>query len=311
LHIEQPYPLAFTIDFFYIWPMELGQVEAFVEANRRGSISRAADALGLTQPTCTARLHGLERELGAQLLVRGRRGVSLTPAGRRFLPRAIAAMDSLRRGATEAKAGSEARGGLLAVGLASDLALYLAPRALARFASRHPQVETLVRSGHSRFVADLLRAEEVELALVSQLVLLPDLASRVLFTEAVPVVVAPSHRLARRSAVKMDELAQAGLVVRDPAAFLHTMTMAYFAAGDTAPRILMELDNTEACKRVVLSGLGAALLPEMAIRTELGRGDLVQLRVEGHPPPKRSIHALTRQGAELSPAATALLRLMG
>ena len=89
--------------------MELGQVEAFVEANRRGSISRAADALGLTQPTCTARLHGLERELGAQLLVRGRRGVSLTPAGRRFLPRAIAAMESLRRGASEAKAGSEAR----------------------------------------------------------------------------------------------------------------------------------------------------------------------------------------------------------
>src|SRR5260221_592899 len=167
--------------------MELGQVEAFVEANRRGSISRAADALGLTQPTCTARLHGLERELGAQLLVRGRRGVSLTPAGRRLLPRAIAAMDSLRRGATGAKRGSEAPGGLLAIGLA----------------------------------------------------------------------------------------------------------------------------NTEACKRVVLSGLGAALLPEMAIRAELGRGDLVQLRVEGHPPPKRAIHALTRQGAELSAAANALLRLVG
>src|SRR5438067_2278942 len=194
--------------------MELGQVEAFVEANRRGSISRAAEALGLTQPTCTARLHGLERELGAPLLVRGRRGVSLTPAGRRFLPRAVAALDSLRRGATETKAGTEARGGRLAIGIASDLALYLAPRALARFAARHPQVETLVRSGHSRFVADLLRAEEIELALVSQLVLLPDLASRLLFTEAVPVVVAPAHRLARRSAVKMDELAPAGLVLR-------------------------------------------------------------------------------------------------
>ena len=290
--------------------MELGQVEAFVEANRRGSISRAAEALGLTQPTCTARLHGLERELGAPLLVRGRRGVSLTPAGRRFLPRAVAALDSLRRGATETKAASEARAGLLAIGLASDLALYLAPRALARFAARHPGVETLVRSGHSRFVADLLRAEEIELALVSQLVLLPDLASQLLFTEAVPVVVASSHRFARRGSVKIDELARAGLVVRDPAAYLRTLTLTFFAAGDTAPRILMELDNTEACKRVVLSGLGAALLPEMAIRAELGRGDLVQVRVEGHPPPKRAIHALTRQGAEPSGAAGALLRLM-
>src|SRR5260221_3321728 len=200
--------------------MELGQVEAFVEANKRGSRTRAADALGLTQPTCTARLHGLERELGAQLLVRGRRGVSLTPAGRRFLPRAIAAMDSLRRGATEAKAGSEARGGLLAIGLASDLALYLAPRALARFASRHPQVETLVRSGHSRFVADLLRSEEVELALVSQLVLLPDLASRALFTESVPVVVAPSHRLPKRRPLKIEESPQAGIVIRAPSAVI-------------------------------------------------------------------------------------------
>src|SRR2546421_9462215 len=107
--------------------MELGQVEAFIEANRRGSISRAADALGLTQPTCTARLHGLERELGAQLLVRGRRGVSLTPAGRRFLPRAIAAMESLRRGATEAKAGNEARGGLLAGGPAAGNARFPGP----------------------------------------------------------------------------------------------------------------------------------------------------------------------------------------
>src|SRR5438045_9789027 len=109
--------------------MELGQVEAFVEANRRGSISRAADALGLTQPTCTARLHGLERDLGAQLLVRGRRGVSLTPAGRRFLPRAVAALDSLRRGAAETKAGSDPRGGLLAIGIPSGPPLYLAPPA--------------------------------------------------------------------------------------------------------------------------------------------------------------------------------------
>src|SRR2546430_14851044 len=111
--------------------MELGQVEAFVEANRRGSISRAADALGLTQPTCTARLHGLERELGAQLLVRGRRGVSLTPAGRRFLPRAIAALGAPRPGATETKARSEAPGGLPAVGLPSGLAPSPPPRAPA------------------------------------------------------------------------------------------------------------------------------------------------------------------------------------
>src|SRR6266542_222224 len=191
--------------------MELGQVEAFVEANRRGSISRAALALGLTQPTCTARLHGLERELGAQLLVRGRRGVSLTPAGRRFLPRAQAALEAVRRGVAETKAAREGRGGLLALGLATDLALYIAPVALARFARAHPDVEISVRSVRSHAVAEALRA---------------------------------------------------------------------------------------------------ALHPQMAIHEELRRGDLVALRVEGHPPPRRTIHLMTRAGAEVSPTANAFLRAL-
>lgn len=288
--------------------MELGQLEAFVEAQRRGSITRAAEALDLTQPTLTARLRGLERELGTPLLVRGRRGVTLTAAGRRFLPRAMAALEAVRRGVADTRSAREARGGFLTLGLASDLALYLAPQALARFARTHPDVEVTVRSGRSRSVAEALRADEIEIALVSQLVVLPELASRPLFTEDVPVVVSRGHAFARRARVGVEELARSGLVIRDPAAYLHALTLAYFASAGTAPRILMELDNTEACKRVVLAGFGAALLPEMAIRDELRRGELVVIRVEGVSTPERTIHALWRTGAEPSPTVNALLR---
>jgi DNA-binding transcriptional LysR family regulator len=290
--------------------MELGQIEAFVEAQRRGSITRAAAALELTQPTLTARLRGLERELGAQLLVRGRRGVSMTPAGRRFLPRAQAALEAVRRGVAEMNAAREGRGGVLALGLATDLALYIAPVALARFARAHPDVEINVRSGRSHAVAEALRADEIEIALVSQLVALPELASRPLFEEPVPVVVGRAHAFAARGRVAIEDLARSGLVMRDPTAYLHAITTQYFATAGTAPRILMELNNTEACKRVVLAGLGAALLPQMAIHEELKRGDLVTLRVDGHPAPTRTIHLMTRAGAELSPTANALLRVL-
>jgi len=290
--------------------VELGQLEAFVEAHRRGSITRAADALDLTQPTVTARLRGLERDLGTPLLVRGRRGVTLTAAGRRFLPRAMAALEAVRRGVADTRSAREAHGGFLTLGLASDLALYLAPAALARFARTHPDVEVTVRSGRSRAVAELLRADEIEIALVSQLVVLPELASRPLFAEDVPVVVGRTHAFARRTRVSMEDLAMSGLVIRDPAAYLHTLTLGYFAAAGTAPRILMELDNTEACKRIVLAGFGAALLPEMAIRDELRRGDLSVIRVEGAATPRRTVHALWRTGAEPSATANALLRAL-
>lgn len=290
--------------------MELGQLEAFVEAQRRGSITAAARELDLTQPTLTARLRGLERELGTPLFVRGRRGVTLTAAGRRFLPRALAALEAVRRGVAETRSAREARGGFLSIGLASDLALYLAPIALARFARTHPDVEVTVRSGRSRAVAEALRADEIEVALVSQLIVLPELASRALFTEDVPVVVGRTHPFARRTRVSVDDLALSGLVARDPAAYLHTLTLSYFAQAGTAPRILMELDNTEACKRVVLAGFGAALLPEMAIRDELRRGELVAPRIEGASVPRRTIHALWRAGSEPSPTVNALLKAL-
>ncbi len=290
--------------------MELGQLEAFVEAQRRGSITRAAEGLDLTQPTLTARLRGLERELGTPLLVRGRRGVTLTPAGRRFLPRALAALEAVRRGVADTRSAREARGGFLTLGLASDLALYLAPVALARFARTHPDVEVTVRSGRSRAVAEALRADEIEIALVSQLIVLAEITSRALFTEDVPVVVGRGHPFARRSRVALDDLARSGLVMRDPSAYLHALTLAYFAQGGTAPRVLMELDNTEACKRVVLAGFGAALLPEMAIREELRRGDLVAVRVEGVSTERRTIHALWRTGSEPSATANALLKAL-
>src|SRR2546425_9328308 len=223
--------------------MELGQIEAFVEAQRRGSITKAAEALELTQPTLTARVRSLEAELGVVLLTRGRRGVALTPAGRRFLPRALAALDALGRGAAEARAGRDVKGGTLALGLASDVAVYLAPAALARFARRYPDVDVRVVSGPSRAIAEALRADEIEAGIRSQPVVLPHLAARPLFDEAVPPVVAAAHPLAKRTKVTLDDVANAGLVLRDPASFLHALTVTYFAAGGGAPPVLLELDN--------------------------------------------------------------------
>ena len=63
-------------------------VEGFLEVARLGSVSRAAEVLYVTQPTLTARLHALERELGARMFVRARQGMRLTEAGRAFLPHA-------------------------------------------------------------------------------------------------------------------------------------------------------------------------------------------------------------------------------
>src|SRR6266513_1827624 len=78
--------------------MLIVRVEGFLEVARLGSVSRAAEQLYVTQPTLTARLHALEKDVGAPLFVRARQGMRLTEAGRAFLPHAERAVRALREG---------------------------------------------------------------------------------------------------------------------------------------------------------------------------------------------------------------------
>src|SRR3954468_7429848 len=82
-------------------PMQLAQIEGFLEVARSGNVSRAAATLRITQPALTARLQSLEQELGQPLFVRTRRGVQLTDAGRALLPYAQQAVAALAGGVAQ------------------------------------------------------------------------------------------------------------------------------------------------------------------------------------------------------------------
>ncbi len=109
-------------------------MEGFLEVARRGNVSRAAEAMFVTQPTLTARLHALERELGEPLFARTRRGMKLTDAGRAFLPYAERAMRAVRDGRQALADARSASAGRLVLGAAPAVSTYVLPALLQRFA---------------------------------------------------------------------------------------------------------------------------------------------------------------------------------
>ena len=127
----------------------LSQIQAFVEIARTRNMSRAAEALYLTQPALTARLHRLEDDLGARLFVRTPRGMRLTEAGEAFLPHAVKALDSLADGRRLVNAFERGGAGRLALGAAPAVSTYVLPQILKRFSIGHPRVSVSVRTGHS------------------------------------------------------------------------------------------------------------------------------------------------------------------
>ncbi|HLV81151.1 MAG TPA: LysR family transcriptional regulator, partial [Chthonomonadaceae bacterium] len=147
--------------------MELYQLEAFEAVILHGSFTRAAEALSLTQPAVTRQIAALEAELKTRLFDRLGRTVHLTAAGE-MLHRYAEEIVRLAREALHAIADIEAgTAGRLAVGASSTLATYVLPPLLRRFRESHPRVEISVHTGVSAQVVEMVRANEVDIGLVT------------------------------------------------------------------------------------------------------------------------------------------------
>lgn len=273
--------------------MLIKQLEAFVEVVRRGTVSRAAEALGVTQPALTARMRALERELGQELFARSGRGVRLTDAGRVFLPHAERALLAIADGRESIADLASGRAGKLVIGATGSVSSYVLPKVLKRFRTEHPRVELTVRTGHSEQVLELVLAESVELAIVREL-RHEDVDVMPLYDDELTLVTHPSHPFARRGSVRLADVVAEGLVVFDRASSYYELTQALFVGAGPPPRMIMELDNFEAAKKMLEEGLGVALLPVVAVARELELGQLASVPIVDAGPVHRRMVVVRR-----------------
>jgi DNA-binding transcriptional LysR family regulator len=274
--------------------MLLSQLQAFLEVARARSVSRAADSLFLTQPALTARIQGLERDLGAQLFVRTPRGMKLTEAGDAFLPYAARAIETLADGRRMVNAFERGGAGKLALGAAPAVSTYVLPAVLARFSVGHPRVAVSVRTGHSEELLDLVVRDRVDLGLVRAL-RHPDIASTPLYEDRLLLVVEPKHRFALSGSIELAQIAGEQLVLFDRTSSYTELTNALFRGAGVVPLGVMELDNIEAAKKMVQQGFGVALLPQTAVAAELEAGLLCEIEIEDAEPVRRQIVAIRRR----------------
>jgi DNA-binding transcriptional LysR family regulator len=276
--------------------VQLVQVEGFLEVARRGSVSRAAEALFITQPTLTARLHGLERELGTALFLRTPHGMRLTDAGRAWIPFAERALRALVEGRDALEQVLSASAGHLMIAAAPAVSTYVLPELLERFVARHPRVEVSVRTGHSEDVVELVVRDEVQIGL-GRAIRHPDLELRPFHTEDLVLVCAPDHPFTKRSEVPMSEVAAQKLIMFDRTSSYYEITQGAFLSAGMKLRGPMELDSIEAAKKMVERGLGVALLPGTAVAREVGGGTLCVVAMKDAPPMHNSIVVFRRRDA--------------
>ena len=276
--------------------MLLVHIEGFLEVARLNSVSRAAETLYVTQPTLTARLHALERELGERLFVRARHGMRLTDAGRAFMPYAERAVRALREGRRAIEELETGHAGQLQLAAAPAVSTYILPAVLENFVAAHPRVEVAVKTGHSEDVLRMVLSDQAQVGL-GRALRHPDVVLQPFYEEELVLVVAPDHPFARQGKATMAELGSEQLIMFDRTSSYYEITHAAFLAAGVSLRGMMELDNIEAAKKMVERALGVALLPRTAVSRELAAGMLARVELSDGAPIRRSIVAMRRGDA--------------
>ena len=289
--------------------MDFGQIEAFTQVATHNSFSRAAEVLQLTQPSITARIQALERELGEELFERGGRGVKLTDAGRVFLPYVEQILQHLQEGRDAVEEVRNVQLGSLRLGSAITISTYVLPGILHRFCQEFPGVDVVIRTGRSEQVLHMLLSDEVQVGIIRALSA-PDIETIPLYDDEIVLVAYPQHRFAQGDGATIAEAAREPIVLFDRGSSYYGMIHDLFRKAAVIPNVAMELDSLEATKRMVEQGLGIALVPIATVVRELEQGVLVRVGLTDVQPIKRPISLVYRKNRKRSRTVQAFIDMM-
>jgi DNA-binding transcriptional LysR family regulator len=287
--------------------MDLSQLEVFLSVAREGRFSRAAEKLYRTQSAVSQTIRKLEEELGEPLFDRSSREGVLTDAGRTLKEYAEKLLN-LRNDAQEALAElRELQKGKLAIAANEFTALYLL-RVLAEFRRLHPMIKiTVLRSLGSRIPDDLLR-HTVEMGMLTYDPEETRLRSIVVYLDELTFVVPPTHPLASEKQVSIRQLGTEVFVAHIVSSPYREKVIEVFRRHKTPLHMDVELPTLQAITRFVAMGNGVALVPQIAVESELARGELVSIAVRElrvH----RKLRLVYRREGSLSHAARAFLQV--
>ncbi|MEX0781856.1 MAG: LysR family transcriptional regulator [Dehalococcoidia bacterium] len=290
--------------------MELAQLEAFLQVAHHRSFSRAAEALFLTQPSVTARIQSLERELGERLFERSGRSVTLTDAGHAFIPHAQRALTAVQEGADAIDAVRHGDVGSIRIAASSTIATYVLPAILKRFREQRPRVHVHLNTGATEDAVEKLLAGLVHVA-ICRLSPHPEVESLHLYNDDLALVVAPSHPFVGRGPVSLMEAGKEPFLFFERTSSYHGLVYSLFLRHGVAPESVLELDSMEALKHMVEAGLGIAILPAVSIVDEMKRGELVKIDIQNmEQPAQREVGVHVLRNRTLAPPVRDFLKML-
>ena len=292
--------------------MNFQHVKSFCAIVSEGSFSRAAERLGLTQPTISAQIQSLEKGLHTRLFERSAQGISLTQSGRVFHNYALQIMELTGRAE---QAMDELQGltrGRVELGASTVPGHYVLPQALALFKAKVTGVHVSLDVSNTQEVRHGVREGRFELGMVGERVRDERLTYTPIVRDQLRVVMRPEHPLADKECLTLEEFRRQPLIVRESGSGTRaTLDHAVATQGlDPAGQaVFLELSSAEAIKTALRSVDAVAVLSEWAVKDEERMGLLHTAGLEGVDL-ARELYLVWRAHGYLSVASEAFVKFL-
>lgn len=287
----------------------LAQLRTFLAVEHTGSIKGAAAELMVTQPSVSAGLSALEKEVGVRLVERRGRGIELNAAGGVFVPYASRVLGILEEGRAAAQEAADPERQELKIAAVNTAGEYIIPPVLRAFRRRHPRIDIQLEVSNRARVLRRIELREADVGIGGS----PPENGEI---EGVPfldnehvVILSPEDALASRRGLSFEDLEDVAWLLREEGSGTRIFTQELLSDKGIKPSA-MTIGSNGAIKQCVRTGLGISLQSRQAVTLELATGMLKEADLADEIPPRKWFALYPKNGARRSVVQTFLQFLM-
>lgn len=257
--------------------MNIANIEAFVYVVHYGNINKASSVLFLSQPSVTARIQALERELNCNLFDRVGKQVLLSEKGKRFLPYAQQLLDVYRKGRQQLRP-QAAQAKILKIGCTMSASNYVIANILPEMKRCYNDLIFQLTTGTTDDIVNKLLNNEIDVGFVRN-VSHPNILSAKFYIDPIRLYVYAGHPFIGNPEVTVEMIAAQPLVFFECGALDWIEIHQLFEKIDHRPNIQFAVDNSEAAKNLILGKAGIGFLPGISVKKEVQARTLVEIPV--------------------------------
>ncbi len=287
------------------------QLYIFYAVASHRSFSRAAESLSITQPAVSIQVQELEKFLGSPLFHRRTRGLRITEVGETVFAYAQQIFSLSGKLLETLEEIHNLQTGRLALGASTTPGEYLLPLAVGRFRQLYPGISVELSIGNTSSIISRILGQELDLGMVGSHPSASenDLGMIDYMEDEIVLVAAPTHPLAREERILAEQVAQAGLILREPGSATRNTSEQQFNELGITPGAALTLGSNQALKQAAMAGGGVAVISRMGVTAETRAGMLVVLPVLDWDC-RRPLTLIYPKDRQLSPSKQAFLEYL-